>query len=241
MDVLVDGVLFERFPVAREGFVITELDDPVGTKGEIVSRPSAHGDFDLPVFRQPRMITIKGAAYASSRWSIEQLQDMFYGILADGGHGDLTFMTVDGSRRCSVRLSGEPKFTVVGDEDADFQIGFRAADPRKYGEPREFSGSSVDVFHYGNFPASPVVEVVGPRTAPYTITGPGGRTVVVAQSLSAGQTHRIDFSDGGLYRNGVRQLGHVTTYRPWVIPPKQQTAMSISAGSMIVRVTDTYM
>src|SRR5690606_26136953 len=126
-----------------------------------------------------------------------------------GGPGDLTFMTVDGSRRCSVRLSGEPKFSRVGEEDADFQIAFRAVDPRKYGEPGSFSGSSVQVFHRGNFPASPVVEVAGPITGPYIVSGPGGRSITVAQSLSAGQTHRIDVASGYLYRNNVRQIGQI--------------------------------
>jgi len=241
MDILVGGVLFERFPTSRHGFVLSSFDESVGTKGERVSRPSAHGDFDLPVFRVPRMLNLSGAAYADSMWELEQMEQTFHGVLSDGSPGDLVFRGPDGSRHCRVRLSGEPKFTRVGERDADFQIAFRAPDPRKYGEERSFSGSSVQVHHYGNFPASPVVEVAGPRTGPYTVTGPGGRTVTVAQSLSAGQTHRIEFASGALFRNGSRQLGQVTHFRPWSIPAGQRVAMSISSGSMTVKVLDTFM
>lgn len=218
-------------------------DMPSGRR-DAVARPSAHGEFDLPVLRGPRVISVTGVAVASSAFELAGLRSLVTGCGADGGVVPVVFNHQEESLSVSARIV-QVTFTDRGYRGdgvvADFSIHMVCPDPRKYGERRLFSGSSVQVHHYGNFPASPVVEVVGPRAAPYTVSGPSGRSVVVSQALTSGQTHRIDFASGGLFRNGVRQIGGLTHYRPWTIDPGKQTTMSISSGSMTVQVADTYM
>lgn len=239
----VGGLIGEPYGlfVKDRGFIGWES----GTVGrrEQAERPAAHGDFDLPMFRQARVVTISGHAIARSLFDLSRLRDQVTGLGSDGGLVRVHVSDEGDVRSADMRVVSAD-FVGTGRADwprGDFDIELVASDPRLFGKFRTVSGSSVQVVNYGNFPASPVVEVVGARSAPYTITGPGGRTVVVSQALTAGQTHRIDFASGGLYRNGARQIGGISVFKPWTIPANGQAAMSISAGSMDVTVADTYM
>ncbi len=216
---------------------------PAGRR-QAIERPMAHGEFDVPVFRGPRILTIEGVAVAQSGFDLAGLRALVTGCGAAGEQIKVSYELQGTSTYFTARVL-ETVFTDRGHHGrrliADFTINMVCADPRKYGAGERFAGASVTVFQYGNFPATPVVEVAGPRSGPYTITGPGGRAVTVAQSLAAAQTHRIDFASGTVTRNGARQLGALTHFTPWTIPPGSQVPMSISAGSMTVTVTDTYM
>lgn len=213
-----------------------------GGRRESVARPAAHGDFDMPLFRESRVVTLNGYALGRSAFDLGHLRDQVVGLGADGSAVTLTVKQHGYLRRSLARIVSVD-FVDSGRATSRgrFTVELVCSDPRKFGDLREFSGSSVQVHHYGNFPASPVVEVVGPRTAPYTITGPGGRQFVVNQSLSAGQTHRIDFRSGRLYRNGSLQIGQTGRSDTWAVPAGQRITMGISSGSMTVKLADTYM
>ena len=246
-EVRVGGLVFESDPRSFDSAFVVEPEgltgwyDGPGTRGASVDRPMAHGAFDLPVFRGVRVVTVSGNVIASSEFELVKLRDSLTGLLADGELGVLTVADSGGAQHVSVRLSGDPKFSPhpSGLEGA-FQVAFKAVDPRKYGEQHSFEGSTVQVHHYGNFTASPVIEVVGPRAA-YTVSGPDGRAVQVTQALAAGQSHRIDFLKGRVYRNGSLQFGVLSEANFWTLPPGKRTSMSISSGSMTVHVDDTYM
>lgn len=220
------------------------FDDMPSGRREAVARPTAHGEFDLPVFRGPRVPSIEGVAIAHSAFELAGLRSFVTGCAADGQSVLISIEHQTQNLSMHARVI-EATFTDRGSRgrrvEADFSLHMVCADPRKYGDRNTIAGASVEAFQRGNFPAAPVVEVVGPRSGPYTITGPGGRKVTVSQSLTAGQTHRIDFATGGVTRNGSRQLGALTHFTPWSVPPGTIVPMSISAGSMTVVVADTYM
>ena len=220
------------------------FDDMPAGRRDAISREMQHGEFDLPVFRGPRVPSLEGIAVAASGFELAKFGSLITGCDADGSGIEVFKTHLGQTLRMRARVV-EAAFSDRGSAGnrllGDFSLHMVCADPRKYGENRSYAGGSVSAFHYGNFPASPVVEVVGPRTGPYTISGPGGRQFTVTQSLAAGQTHRINFRTGQVFRNGAVQSGAIGRSDLWTIPPGAQVAMSISSGSMTVTVSDTYM
>lgn len=231
------------------GFVVKDgglsgFEDLPDGDAESPVRPQAHGTFDLPIFRRARLVSISGYAFAGSGFDLAHMRDQLVGIGADGGQVEFA-LTDGGGTRAAVGRVLSCKMPQHGRDNAvrwaPFSLSIECRDPRLYGEEHSVTGPSVAVSHYGNFPASPVIAVAGPRSAPYTISGPAGRTVTVTQPLSSAQSHRIDFRAGRVYRNGVLQVGVLGRADVWMIPPGQQIQMSITSGAMTVTVTDTYM
>lgn len=211
----------------------------VDVKREEISRPSAHGSFDLPGFLSPRVIPMSGHMSSRSPAGLESLQARLSGLLADGGRGRLVIDGPLGSRWCDVRLASATQITQLDATTARFLVTLWAADPRIYGAVHDFPGGQVAV-NRGNFPATPRL-MIGAGTGGYIVTGPGGRTIVVATAPAA--AHYIDFVSGGLFTGaGVRQVGAMTRYEPWDIPVGLPgVAASINgARTLAQRVTDTY-
>ncbi|MEQ6899016.1 hypothetical protein [Microbacterium sp. KR10-403] len=168
------------------------------------------------------------------------------GLLADGGPGRLTVGSEGDSQWADVRLSGRTAVKVRGSTrtDAAFQVSFWAPDMRKYGELRSLPGSTVQAYQYGNFPATPVIEVTGSMPSGYMVASQG-RQFVVNQALSSGQTHRIDLARGWLYRGSTLQSGAVDVAESFTVPgggkPVSVVLTPVSgSGQMTVKVTDTY-
>lgn len=230
------------FYLARKGF--EGWDDGVSGRRERIDITGGHGEYDLPVLRGARLVTLKGHALARSPFELGQLRSQIMGLGADG---DKVRMHVEHHGRvlwADVRRL-DATFEDVGSDGtrtrAEWALDLLAADPRKYGtETRSFTGGTVLAHHFGNFPAKIQAVVRGPRAAGYEITGPGGRKVVVSQALETLDHHTIQFWSGRVYRNGTRQLGALTVFQPWTVPPGPPTAMSCSSGPMTINITDTY-
>ncbi|MHA3682780.1 hypothetical protein ACXR2W_00765 [Leucobacter sp. HY1908] len=238
-----DGGELHGFFVAKGGW--EGWDDGVVGVRDSVSRPGQHGVYDLPVLREARVVTLRGHAFARSEFDLGGFRDALMGVGADGGSVPMSVAHLGQTLRADVRVlsaSFEDAGLNDGRSRAEFTLHLECADPRKYGERRTFSGGTVDVHHMGNFPASPVVTITGPRAAPYTITGPGNRVVQVNQALTSGQTHRIDFRTGRVFRNNALQVGVLGQAGFWAIPPGKTSVMELSqGGSMTVALDDTYM
>lgn len=228
-----------------EGFALRELDgwnDGAPVRVESAERPGQHGDFDLPVTRGPRLVTMSGWCRAYSPEKLRHFSNQLTGLLADGQTGRLVVDEWGEAQWADVRLFGDPRFRRRGGSGyADWSLKLRAPDPQKFGDVREFPAGQPAV-HFGNFPSAPVLEVTGPTPAGgYTVTGPAGKTFVVTQGLAAGQKHRIDMATGRVYRDGALQLGVVSNGGTWVIPPGLPgVTHTVSAGSLKVLVTDTF-
>lgn len=220
---------------------ISSLWGGVDVRRADVARPAAHGSFDLQGFLAPRSISLTGHLSAPSREALDHLATRVGGLLADGEPSRLVVFGPSGSRWCDVRLGAATQISLVDATTARFQLQLWAADPRMFGEVRDVPGGQVAV-QYGNFPARPQLIVSGSAGSGYTVTGPGGRRVVVTKALVSGQPHTIDFARGGLYVGGVRQLRAITVYEPWTVGPGLPgVSASVNNGaSLVQRVTDTF-
>ncbi|MEJ1087057.1 hypothetical protein WDU99_01855 [Microbacterium sp. Mu-80] len=218
---------------------ITGWDDGVGTRREAIDRPAAHGQLGLPGYLTGRPITIEGEIYTHSPQEQDHAVLALSGILAAGRMGALVIESGGLSTWATVQRNGAP--TITRDRWgllATYMVQLWAVDPRRYGEVHRFTGGEV-AFHRGNFDATPVHEVTG-TSAAYTISGPTGRTFAVSSGPGSG-TDRIDMANGRVYRNGVLQLGIVTSADLWTIPTGLPgVTHTISAGSLVTVVTDTF-
>jgi hypothetical protein len=238
---VLDGTANPRAKFTIETDGIAGLFGGVGVRGERIPLPSAHGDYDLPVYREARLLKFSGDVNSDGLSDQQKDLSRLGAVLADGQKSTLAFQADGGPRRCSVRLADTPDIeVVVPGKFARYQLQLIAPDPRMYGEDRSFTGGDVQAYHYGNFPAKIQAVVRGPRPAGYEIQGPGGRRVVVAQSLGPLDHHTIQFWSGRVYRNGTRQLGALTVFQPWTVPPGLPTAMSCPSGEMTINISDTY-
>lgn len=246
LNLRVAGITFESTPHDRNrAYVIdpdgvTGLDDGPAVRRDSVARPGQHGAFAARGYRDARVISIPGNIVASSPLELQSMRDALMSVLADGTAGRLTADRPMGSRWADVMLADVPTVKVRGhtETEAVFQIQFWSPDPRLYGAVQEFP-AGVPAVHYGNFPATPTL-LVGAGSGGYTITGPSGRVVTVAAAPAA--AHVIDFATGGLFLNGVRQVGAISVYQPWEVPAGLPGASASITGarSLVQRVTDTF-
>lgn len=212
--------------------------DGVGSRGDRSERPFADGEFDSPTFLTANAGSISGLIETSSSTeyvhAIRRLTSIPVRELAP------MTVQVDGSSMvCRARRHGDVDVTpLVFGRVARYMVQFFAPNPRWLGETHTFTGSNVEVLQYGNFPAIPSIEVVGPVTAPYSVSSQG-HTVTVTQSLAAGQRHRFDMSSGWVYRDGVLQSGVLASADVFTVPPGRPVVVS-GPSSMVVRVPDTF-
>jgi hypothetical protein len=228
------------FTIGRDGIKGLKLGG-VDVRREQIDRPAAHGAFAVPGFLTGRSISWSGWIETKNAYEQEHAMSRLSGLLADGGSGRLTFSESD-TRWIDVMRAGEPDLTMESyGRLASYSFHAWAADPRMYGEVREFTAGQAAV-QYGNFPARPQLVVSGTAASGYTVTGPDGRKVTVTKALTSGAPHTIDFAKGGLYIGGVRQLRAITVYQPWEVGPGLPGAVAtVNNGVYLVqRVTDTY-
>lgn len=240
--VRLNGVVVEDWPQNLDESYLLSPGGPSGwyesteVRREEVELPMSHGSFNLPGYMSQRLIGVPGHILASSAAQRIHMQDRLTGLLADGGSGRLTVDDDAGTRWADVRLAG-CQVEVLDETSARFLLQLWAADPRKYGETRSFA-SGEPAYHYGNFPASPVLEVPGARSS-WTASA-GSAQVSVSQALTSSQTHRYDARTGRLTRNGALQVGVVTRGDSWTVAPGQQLVHTVAGGAGRVLLTDTF-
>lgn len=222
---------------------------PAGRR-EALARAVQHGEHDVPVYLPSRVVTVDGYVYGDSDEEFGHEIDRITGL---GASGDRFRVTVDmyGSTRfadarrieCTVDDPGYRGGSYV----AEFQLQLLFADPRKYGETNNLPGdmtnpvdptataTSIPVFHYGNFPAFPVVEIPS-APASYTISA-GGKTFTVT-GATAGGTHEVHLRNGHVYRNGSKMSG-VGRGDLWAVSPGAQLTHTLSVPGRI-KIPDTF-
>lgn len=217
--------------------------ESVGIRREDTARPNAHGSFPAPGFFDVRRISWSGLVLTKSVADQEHAIRALSGLL--GGrtarltiHGDTTVWA--DVRRVSV----EARVLRTG-ETASYSIVVEAPDPFLYGSTATFGpATSVLVYQYGTADAAPDVTITGAMPSGYRVNGPGGAQYIVSQALASGQTHRIDFNTGWLYRNGVLQQGAVSRAQVFLIPRGPASTVSLTpvsgSGFMTVKLTDTF-
>lgn len=255
LQVTIGGLTFEDHPrdydqcylIAPQG--MTGWESGVQVRREEVARPNAHGTFDAPGFLAARVISVKGTILAPTPARLRHMVTRLTGVLGDGDTGRLLVEDDLGSTWADVRLAAATQVATHGSAstEADFQIQFWAADPRRFGELREFTGTTgggaESVHHRGNARAVPILEITGTMPNGYQIASQG-RVYEVSQALTSGQTHRIDMGTGWLYRNGSLQVGAVPTLETFTIPPGRNVNVTMSdfggAGAWTMLLHDTF-
>lgn len=118
--------------------VLTDLEG--WFSGPAVRRPDtarlwAHGSFSERGFREARLITVHGHAFAETRREAANLTDSLAAVLADGTKGVFRVNDADlGSRWASVYLVDTPDIVWDGLLDVTYSIDLLAPDPRKYAD-----------------------------------------------------------------------------------------------------------
>lgn len=217
----------------------------VGVKRDSASREGAHGNFPAPGFLEAREIKWGGLILTKSDTDQEHAIRALSGKRGLAAPARLVAQGAD-VRWVDVERADIPDpVIVVPGRIASYQCSVVAPDSLIYGETFTYGpGTSLSVFHYGSADAVPEVTVTGAMPSGYRVNGPNGEQFIVSQALAAGQTHRIDFSTGWLYRNGALQQGGVSRAQTWVIPPGSPSVMSLTpvsgAGQLTVKVPDTF-
>ncbi|WP_067198935.1 hypothetical protein [Microbacterium sp. XT11] len=223
-------------------------DGTADVRRESVERPGEDGEFDLPVYSGARVVKVDGVVLADSLDSLGWWKHHVMGIGAGGvrfrvevdHHGETLWAWA--------RRGGQAEFTDSGIRSRLLHAGFFQQwvfpDPRKYGETNVSTrGTTVQAYHRGNAPVSPVVEVTGPFPNGYTVTA-AGRTLTVTAPLPAGSVDRIEIGRSRLFRNGSRLLGAISVPGRWAIPGGVQVTHALTgaggSGSMVVRTLDAF-
>lgn len=206
--------------------------------------PQGHGSFDVPVFLTSRVVTVTGRCVASSQERLAWHRGRLMGTLAQGNSGRIIVEDLGETLWADVRLAAGTKWTQFGGQPyATFKLSLWSKSPQKYGEGRTF-GSGEAAFHYGNFPAVPVITVAGTMPNGYTINGPAGKKYVVTAGVTPTDSHIIDMATGILRIDGVPVYGKVSQGDTWAIPPGQAVAMTLApvsgAGTISAVVVDTH-
>lgn len=229
-----------------DGFFIAELSGVqgggVGVKADRVARPLAHGDYDVPVFREARVVSLEGICLTGSAERQDFLGRQLLSVLGDGSSGRVVFRMPGGAMWGDARLADSPEFepTLWG-QHASWLLQLRFANPRLFGESRTFA-SGAPAYHFGNFTASPVFTVSGDMPSGYTIAG-AGRTFTTSKPLVSGTPHVVDMSTGYLTIGGVVQTGVVSSGDTWGVPAGSSVVNTLSGsgtGTLSVRVVDTF-
>ncbi|MEQ6899287.1 hypothetical protein [Microbacterium sp. KR10-403] len=227
------------------GFHLVDLSgwtDAPDVDMEKLARPTSHGQFLAPAYARARDVQMSGFHVADSVTSMEYESAALRGLFAR-----VVRLTIE-EPRGTFWVDGTVDVATYANRgfasEGDWLVNVHCVDPRKYGELRTFTGTTVQVFQYGNFPASPVIEVTGSMPSGYMVASQG-RQFVVNQALSSGQTHRIDLARGWLYRGSTLQSGAVDVAESFTVPGGEKPVSVVltpvsGSGQMTVKVTDTY-
>lgn len=251
LSITLERLSFESYPANPDDALLIGPDGITGyyesttMRGHGSDRPIGHGAFDVPVFQTSRAIQWPGHILASTGYDAAKKRDMLTGVLAEGQSGRLSVVNDAGMTWANVRLVAARPGANYGTA-IPYLMQVLAADPRRYAAQTDpFVGTDLEVFHYGNVTALPVITVTGSMPDGYSILGPEGREYTVTQALSGGQTHRIVMRTGFLYRNGVLQRGAVSRADTWGVPAGVKTPFVLDpvsgSGSMDIGVLQTFM
>lgn len=207
------------------------------SRREALARAVQHGEYDTPVYLGSRIVTMDGWIQAATDADLGTLSDSVTGMCSLGK----TVMSVENqssNRWAEGRvLTAECEDTGMG--HSEFQVQLVFPDPRRYGQqvtlPEAGTAMAIAVFHRGNFPAYPLVEIPNAPAA-YTITSPGGTFIVT--NAQAGGLHAVDLRTGRVYRQGI-EMDDVGQGDLWAVPPGEVWEHVLSAPGR-TRIKHTY-
>lgn len=190
-----------------------------------------------------RSIVISGFAYAESLRAVGSLVDQLAHILVDESrHAVLTWTDLAQSRHAFVRRSSIVATRRGATRFVDFTLKLRAPDQRIYGPTVGWSswGASVTVDHRGYYPAPTTIQVAGSSTSGYTVSGPQGRSLVVARALTSANAHEYDSDTGVVIVAGSALETGIARADSIEIPRGRHTLTVNNGAQLRVRFPTTY-
>lgn len=221
------------------GFHLVDLDgwtDAPGVSMQHITRPEGDGLFPTPAFLGERAVRLSGFYVGRTHHELEHESARIRGLVKRRLR--LAVEDVRGSFWAAGTVT-QAAFKNSGfAPEGRWSVEISCDDPRVYGPVNEFGAGEVAI-HRGTSPAWPVFVVTGTAAGGYTITGPNGQRIVVTTPLTSGVPHTIDTADGEVSVGS--SLGDISVFEPWTIDPGLPgVTHSISAGTLLVRVPDTY-
>ncbi|RLP70866.1 hypothetical protein D9V30_00055 [Mycetocola reblochoni] len=231
------------FLITRAG--LDGWEDGVDVRQQAVEYSMSNGSYDLAPRLASRVVQVTGKALAPDPVTLGWMRSKLSGLGARGEQMSVE-VTMNGCTswaRC--RLGAKPQFTDTGRRsgvcEGDFVVQLWCPDPRKFGERKVFSGRSVQVFHRGNFDASPTIQVRGALSGGYTVSSSDGRTFRVTEALTSSQVHTINTSTGVLRVDGSAVFGSVTSADLLKVAPGTTPTFTVTSGATLtVPVYDTF-
>jgi len=230
LDIRIGDLKFDG-GLGNEGFFIREWSGWTkrpGEKREDVPVQGGDGDYTMPGYLEPRILTFAGPCITTSAEKMEQygerLACMFTGgvrqVFVDGPGGTLWGWA-------QLQSDGPDFDPEIWGKRNQYQVVLKFPKPYKFGEPAKTGFASGEAaYHYGNYKALPIQTISG--SAPgYTLYGPNGRRVVVDIAVTPGHDHVIDFSTMTLFIDGSQVHGHMPIAQFWPIPGGAQVVQTL--------------
>jgi hypothetical protein len=212
-----------------------------------IDRPLDHGQFDGPTYLAPRIITAAGTAIAPDRTTALLARDIVASLCSDPSLLYTLQVTEPGrpTRRASVRLNAATKVSEVSGTAFDWQIQFKAPDPRRYDDAETVvtlypptgaiggltlpfttpftytttgaAASSTTVTNAGTIAARPVVYMWGPLVDPEIANLTAGRTLsFTGLTLATGDFVVVDFDRRTALLDGtVSRTSYIDVSAAW--------------------------
>lgn len=188
-----------------------------------VDRPQDHGQFDGPTYWTSRVITATGTAIAPDKPTAYTARDIITSLCWDPAVLWTLQVTEPGpgTRRAYVRLNTATKTSDVNDVAFDWQIQFKAPDPRKYADIEPSSPVTLSP------PTGAVGGVPYPTTVPFSFTTVGLATSTASITNAGTAPTRPTVTLNGPLADP--QIANVTVGRSLAF-----TGLNIAAGDNVV-------
>lgn len=194
------SVTFDEYPALvlendhyGDGFALVDLlnyFDGTTAREEKQPRPDADGDFEqAPVYADARYPVAIGNVSYTSEAELFEARRVVAGLWAKRTELTMRVVSLEGARTLTVVRNGKPMWDLtIAPGYAEFELPFKAADPRKYGE---LQSSTVGLPVAGGGVEEPLI-------SPFTEIGGGSEGRVVLTNTGTTDTFPILKVTGGL-------------------------------------------
>jgi hypothetical protein len=235
------GSYFVFDPDAVQGFY-----DGVSPKRTEEHRPNQWGDFSEPSLLNGRLLTLTGAAIASSSQELHDMRDAFTSLLIDGKYIEIQIQNSSGSRYIKVTLGAQPAFVQKTDTAALWKLELYAPDPRIYGTlrriqitdntddggidypwdyPLDYGGTivrqSTTIYNDGNTDSWPTFIITGDFNGGFTLGNNAGKLIKYDGIVTTSAPVIIDTAAGTAMQNGINKSISLSRRDWFSIPPQQ--------------------
>jgi hypothetical protein len=221
---------------------LTGWDDGVNSRRDATVRPVSAGDFTEPYTFSSRLISLSGAAVATSRGELQRMRDQFVSLLGESEYAEIRVETTASVRYAVVGLENSPSFVQQLDNVAYFRLELYAPDPHIYGAERIVTiGATVEaggglsyplqyplnynvqnlydfspgMTNNGNATAWPRFKVTGDYYSGFTLTDGKDRRVTYNGIVTRNSPVEIDMKKGTAMQNGVDKSTLLSS-RQWI-------------------------